>query len=69
MQSDDDPDTKEELRNIYRSMLFGWTKCDDPVTAQEILEHMIEEGMKVDSFCFDKYVCKLVLVFSLLVEC
>jgi tetratricopeptide (TPR) repeat protein len=54
LEADEDPKTAEELQDIYRSMLFGWTKCKDPVSAQDYLDHMVEQGMKPDSFCFDR---------------
>jgi hypothetical protein len=44
----------EELKYIYRQMLFGWAKQSDPVRAQGYLESMMERGMEPDSFCFDK---------------
>jgi hypothetical protein len=44
----------EELKYIYRQMLFGWAKRNDPVRAQAYLVSMMERGMEPDSFCFDK---------------
>jgi hypothetical protein len=43
-----------ELKDIYRSMLFGWAKRNEPVRAQAYLASMMERGMEPDSFCFDK---------------
>jgi hypothetical protein len=43
-----------ELKDIYRSMLFGWAKKNEPVRAQAYLVSMMERGMEPDSFCFDK---------------
>jgi hypothetical protein len=54
LAEDDSPRTFDELQDIYRSMLFGWGKSDDPERAQFYLTYMIEKGMQPDSFCFDR---------------
>ena len=54
LTEDDSPRTFDELQDIYRSMLFGCCKSDDPERAQFYLTYMIEKGMQPDSFCFDR---------------
>jgi hypothetical protein len=54
LAQDDSPRTFDELQDIYRAMLFGWGKIDDPERAQFYLTYMIEKGMQPDSFCFDR---------------
>lgn len=44
------------VSGMYRSLLFGYSKRDNPTQAEKILRVMIEKNMKVDSFCFDKVV-------------
>jgi hypothetical protein len=51
-----DLNDKNDIRDLYRSMLFGYTQNDDTSSAQSYLELMFEEGLKPDSFCFDRYV-------------
>jgi hypothetical protein len=52
--SEETGQVSEELAYIYRSMLFGWAKRNDPVRAQPYLLSMMERGMEPDSICFDK---------------
>jgi hypothetical protein len=54
LAEDDSPRTFDELQDIYRSILFGWCKCDDPERAQFYLTYMIEKGMQPDNLCFDR---------------
>jgi uncharacterized tellurite resistance protein B-like protein len=57
-QDDSSPseDIPEEVADVYRTMLFGWTKNGDPEQAQEYLMDMVEKNMKLDPFCFDKII-------------
>lgn len=70
-----------DIKDIYRSMLFGWSKMDNPVKAEAVLRTMVDRDMMPDSFCFDKVIesytkneksgsMKRALdVFSLMEEC
>ena len=55
-EADANPNVAEVLKDIYRSMLFGWSKCDDPEKAGFYLKDMVDNGMQPDSFCFDRSV-------------
>lgn len=43
------------IAEVYRSMLFGWSKCDAE-RAQEYLLDMVDRHMPIDSFVFDKVI-------------
>jgi pentatricopeptide repeat protein len=44
-----------DLADSYKSLLFGYCKFGgNPTKAESFLRAMIENGMKPDSFCFDK---------------
>jgi hypothetical protein len=49
-------DDKSSLPAIYKSMVIGWANDGDPILAQEYLEEMIEKGLTLDSFCFEKVI-------------
>lgn len=49
------PEVLEDIEDIYREMLFGWTKCD-PERAQDYLLDMVDKDMQLDSFVFDKII-------------
>ena len=49
------PEVLQDIADIYRSMLFGWTKCDTE-RAQDYLLDMVDRKMQLDSFCFDKII-------------
>lgn len=42
--------------DIFRSMLFGWSKNCDPEKAHDILLEMIDRNLKPDSSCFDRVI-------------
>ena len=44
----------EHLRDVYRTLLFGWCKQSDPEQAQAYLLDMVERDMKPDCFCWDR---------------
>ena len=52
----DDVSMNKEVSDVYKMMLFGWAKNEDPEQAQNYLMDMIENHMKVDSFCFDRVI-------------
>lgn len=52
--SEESPDFSEAIRDIYRSMLFGYTQQENTARAHFYLEYMIEKGLKPDNFCFDR---------------
>jgi pentatricopeptide repeat protein len=54
LTSDDSPKTSDELKDIYRSMLYGWCQKGDPSRADFFLHYMVEKEMVPDSFCFDR---------------
>jgi pentatricopeptide repeat protein len=54
--SDDSVKMAQELNDLYRSLLFGYTQQDNIERARFYLDYMVEEGMQPDSFCFDRYV-------------
>ena len=54
--SENEADVPEIVRDLYRSMLFGYTQQGDTSRAKFYLEYMIENGMEPDSFCFDRII-------------
>jgi hypothetical protein len=54
LAEDASPRMFDELKDIYRSMLFGCCKSDNPERAQFYLPYMVEKGMQPDSVCFDR---------------
>jgi len=50
---DGPPEVHNDIADVYRSMLVGWTKCD-PERAQDFLLDMLDRDMQLDNFCFDK---------------
>jgi pentatricopeptide repeat protein len=56
MQEFQEPIEDEVVQDIYRSMLFGWTKHKDPRRAEEYLRTMVELGLKPDCFCYDRII-------------
>lgn len=56
MEEFDEPIEDEIAQDIYRSMLFGWTKHNDPRRAEEYLRSMVEMGLKPDCFCYDRVI-------------
>lgn len=46
----------EEVSDIYRTMLYGWCKNGDPERALDYLLDMVDQNMKIDSFCFDRVI-------------
>jgi pentatricopeptide repeat protein len=53
----EDPDeAMEQLRDAYRTMLFGYCKADDPKSAQSYLLEMVERDMRPDCLCWDKVI-------------
>eukprot|EP00980_Cylindrotheca_fusiformis_P007544 scaffold1561_cov129-Cylindrotheca_fusiformis.AAC.36 len=50
------PEDSDDLRDVYRSMLFGYTQEENTSRARFYLEYMIEKGLKPDSFCFDRII-------------
>jgi hypothetical protein len=50
------PSVDDSLSAIYKSMVIGWANDGDPNLAQEYLEEMIENGLTLDSFCFEKVI-------------
>lgn len=51
----------EEVKDIYKTMIFGWSKLEDPFRAYEYLQQMIEKDLQPDSFCFDRIIESLTL--------
>jgi hypothetical protein len=49
-------DPMEHLRDVYRTLLFGWCKVDNPAAAQSYLLDMVDRGMKPDCFCWDRVI-------------
>ena len=56
MKEFQEPIEDEAVQDIYRSMLFGWTKHEDPRRAEEYLKNMVSMGLKPDCFCFDRII-------------
>jgi hypothetical protein len=46
----------EEVSEVYKVMMFGWTRHGDPQRAQEYLMDMVDMNMHLDSFCFDRVI-------------
>lgn len=46
----------EVLPDVYKSLVFGYSKNDNPFKAEEYLRLMIEKNYEPDSFCFDKVI-------------
>lgn len=44
------------VQEIYRSMLFGYSKNKDPYHAEGYLRDMVSMRMKPDCFCFDRII-------------
>jgi pentatricopeptide repeat protein len=51
-----EPADDEIVQDIYRSMLFGFTKHKDPHRAEEYLSEMVSLGLKPDCFCYDRVI-------------
>ena len=49
------PEVLQDIADIYREMLFGWTKCQ-PERALDYLLDMVDKDMQLDSFVFDKII-------------
>lgn len=56
MEEFQEPIEDEAVPDIYRSMLFGWTKYGNPRRAEEYLRNMVSMGLKPDCFCFDRII-------------
>lgn len=56
LMSENETNVPEMIRDLYRSMLFGYTQQGDTSRAKFYLEYMIEKGMQPDSFCFDRVI-------------
>eukprot|EP00522_Entomoneis_paludosa_P018945 CAMPEP_0172443794 /NCGR_PEP_ID=MMETSP1065-20121228/3992_1 /TAXON_ID=265537 /ORGANISM="Amphiprora paludosa, Strain CCMP125" /LENGTH=854 /DNA_ID=CAMNT_0013194133 /DNA_START=212 /DNA_END=2776 /DNA_ORIENTATION=+ len=52
----DGGEVPDQVRDIYRNVLFGWAKKGFPEQAQHYLTVMIEKGMKPDCICYDKII-------------
>lgn len=52
----DSPEVLDVVKEIYESILFGWTQDGDPILAQQYLEEMVDKGLEPDSFCFDRVI-------------
>ena len=46
----------DEVKDIYKHMIFGWSKLEDPFRAHEYLVEMIKQDLQPDSFCFDRII-------------
>ena len=46
----------DEMKDIYKNMIFGWSKLEDPFRAHEYLMEMIKKDLQPDSFCFDRII-------------
>jgi len=44
------------IHDIFKAMLFGWSKNCDPEKAHDILTEMVDRKLKPDSFCFDRVI-------------
>lgn len=53
---DDPPTVKDDVRDIYRSMIAGWSTRVDPEQCMAYLTDMIEKDLQPDCFCFDKVI-------------
>ncbi len=53
---DDQSEIAEETIDMYRSMLFGYTKIGNMDRARFYLDFMIEKKMKPDNLCFDRLI-------------
>lgn len=51
-----DPNDQDIVKDIYKTLVFGWSKNEDPERAHELLVEMVECGFHPDSFCFDKVI-------------
>jgi len=49
-------DTSEETRDIFRSLLFAWSKLENPYRAQDYLFEMVKRKLRPDSFSFDRVI-------------
>jgi pentatricopeptide repeat protein len=50
------PIQDETVQEIYKCILFGYSKNKDPRQAEEYLRNMVQMGIKPDCFCFDRIV-------------
>ena len=51
-----DLNDEDIVKDIYKALVFGWSKNEDPERAHELLVDMVERGFHPDSFCFDKVI-------------
>lgn len=52
----DNPEVFEVTKEIYKSILFGYTQQENPERARSYLEYMLDEDMEPDSFCFERVI-------------
>lgn len=50
------PEAFQDIADVHRSMLFGWTKCDPERAQEDYLLDVMDRKMQLDSFCFDKII-------------
>lgn len=55
-ENEDVAEIAEATIDLYRSMLFGYTKTGNMERAKFYLDFMIERGMKPDNLCFDRLI-------------
>ncbi len=46
----------EVLSGCYRALLFGYTRSNDPLKAEETLKLIVNKGFELDSILFDKVI-------------
>jgi len=56
MEEMHETDDSETFSSVQRSLLFGWSKKENPEKAEKYLRSMIEQNLILDSFSFDKVI-------------
>ena len=54
--SGEDEESSENLKDVYKSLLYGYTQSGDVREARNYLEVMIEKNLKPDCTSFNRYV-------------
>ena len=56
MSIDSMQETTDETKDVFKTLLFGWSKQENPYRAQDYLFEMAKRGLKPDSFSFDRVI-------------
>jgi hypothetical protein len=52
--SEEDAKVKEDMKDVYTSMLFAYTQNENTSRATFYLNYMIDQGQQPDNVCFDR---------------